>query len=189
MFLVAGSTHGEEERWVAEAWLEALPDWRLVLVPRHPKRIAEVRANLAEAGCDPQLLSELRGGATPDPSRPAVVDTIGELERVFGLADLAFVGGSLVPHGGQNMLEPASQGIPVITGPHLDNFTQEARLLDEAGALVVLEGQEHLAAALGQLGADPERRAAMGEAGQRATEAQQGAAAKTLDALAVTCLP
>ena len=187
--LVAGSTHGEEERWVAEAWREALPDWRLIVVPRHPKRTAEVRSALVEAGCEPQLLSELRAGVEPDPDRPVVVDTIGELEPVFGLADLAYVGGSLVEHGGQNMLEPASQGIPVVTGPYLDNFTQEARILQEAGALVVLEGREGLAPILAELGTDPERRRAMGMAGQRATEAQQGAAAKTLDALEATCLP
>ena len=187
--LVGGSTHGSEERWLAAAWREALPDWRLVLVPRHPKRVGEVRAALAELGLEPQLLSELRAGATPDPDRPAVVDTIGELERVFGLGELAYVGGSLVPHGGQNMLEPASQGLPVVVGPHLDNFTQEARLLAEAEALVVLAGPEGLAPTLAALGADPERRAAMGRAGQAATAAQQGAADKTLDALQRTCLP
>ncbi|MDF1799901.1 MAG: glycosyltransferase N-terminal domain-containing protein [Planctomycetota bacterium] len=187
--LVGGSTHGEEERWLTEAWRESLPDWRLVLVPRHPKRLAEVLAHQKELGIVPQLLSELRAGATPDPARPAIVDTIGELEQVYGLADLVFVGGSLVPHGGQNMLEPASQGIAVLTGPHLDNFTQEARLLDEAGALEVLQGVAGLAPALARLGRDVDARLTMGAAGMHAVRAQQGAAAKTLDALQATCLP
>ena len=187
--LVAGSTHSDEELLVATAMAKHLPDWRLILVPRHPKRTAEVVGSLTAAGIRPQRLSALRAGEVPDPSRVALVDTIGELEAVFGLGDLAFVGGSLVPHGGQNMLEPAAQGIAVITGPYVDNFTQEARILAEAGALELLAKPSDLGAALERLGNDEELRERMGAAGMRATRSQQGAAQKTVEALQATCLP
>ena len=186
---VAGSTHPPEEKYVAEAWLAGLPEARLIIVPRHPKRLAEILKNLAEVGIEPQLLSDLRAGETPDATRPAIVDTIGELERVFGLADIAFVGGSLIPHGGQNMLEPAAQGRPVLTGPNLENFTQEARILTRAQAVRIVADTAELTAALAELGADAELRARMGAAGMEATRSQQGAASLTLRALQVSCLP
>lgn len=186
---VAGSTHPPEEKYVAEAWLAGLPGSRLIIVPRHPKRMTEILKNLAELGIEPQLLSELRAGQVPDATRPAIVDTIGELERVFGLADIAFVGGSLIPHGGQNMLEPAAQGRPVLTGPNLENFTQEARILTRAEAVRIVADTAELTTALAELGADGELRARMGAAGMEATRSQQGAAGLTLRALQASCLP
>jgi 3-deoxy-D-manno-octulosonic-acid transferase len=187
--IVAGSTHPPEERLVTQAWQDGLPAARLIVVPRHPKRISEILKGFAEAGSSPQLLSELRMGEVPDPSRPAIVDTIGELERVFGLADIAFVGGSLVPHGGQNMLEPAAQGCPVLTGPHLENFTQEAALLTRALAVRIVANSKELTLAFTELGQNAELRSMMGAAGMEATRAQQGAAALTIRALQVSCLP
>src|SRR5688572_7179430 len=103
--IVAGSTHDPEELLVTRAWMEGAPAARLVVVPRHPQRAQDVINALTGCGAPPQLLSELRRGETPDPRRPAIVDTIGELESVYALADLVYVGGSLVEHGGQNMLE------------------------------------------------------------------------------------
>ncbi|MFT4710362.1 MAG: 3-deoxy-D-manno-octulosonic-acid transferase [Planctomycetota bacterium] len=158
-------------------------------MPRHPKRMTEILKNLAELGIEPQLLSELRAGQVPDATRPAIVDTIGELERVFGLADIAFVGGSLIPHGGQNLLEPAAQGRPVLTGPNLENFTQEARILTRAEAVRIVADTAELTTALAELGADGELRARMGAAGMEATRSQQGAAGLTLRALQASCLP
>ncbi|HED65849.1 MAG TPA: 3-deoxy-D-manno-octulosonic acid transferase, partial [Planctomycetes bacterium] len=125
--IVAGSTHEPEELLVARAWRDHTPEARLVLVPRHPHRSATVAADLEREGFAVQLLSALRGGLEEnDPAKVAIVDTIGELERVYGLADLVFVGGSLGDFGGHNLLEPAAQGVPVLFGPHVDNFTQEA---------------------------------------------------------------
>lgn len=186
---VAGSTHPGEELRLVSAVGAALPGWRVILVPRHPKRASELAAELGKAGHAVQRLTDLRRGATPDPDVPAMVDTIGELEAVYGLADLVFVGGTLVPHGGQNMLEPAAQGIAVVTGPYLDNFTQEAHILQEAGALEVLGDASELEATLGRLGSDGELRGKMGAAGMAATRAQHGAARKTVEALQQTCLP
>ena len=187
--LVAGSTHDPEERLVRDAFRAASQDARLILVPRHPERAAAVVASLAEDGAAPQRLTELRGGEDPDPSRPLVVDTIGELEGIYGLADLVFVGGSLVPHGGHNMLEPAAQGRPVLYGPHLANFVQEAALLEEAGGSRRVADAEELEAAVRELISDPERRGRMAGAGMRAVEDQKGATARTLALLHAWCLP
>jgi 3-deoxy-D-manno-octulosonic-acid transferase len=105
LLIVAGSTHEPEERLLVEACSRVAPDARLVLVPRHPERTAALARDLAALGRPAQLLSRLRAGEVPDPTRPAIVDTMGELEQVYALADLVYVGGSLVEHGGQNVLE------------------------------------------------------------------------------------
>ena len=167
-----------------------------MIVPRHPERAREVERELARAnaqegaGSDaaPQLLSAMRAGEVPDPSRPAIVDTIGELEKIYGLADIVFVGGSLIPHGGQNMLEPAAQGKPAIFGPHVHNFVQEAALLEEARACIKIASESELGAAFARLLADPELRERMSQAGRRAVEAQKGATERTLEALGARCL-
>ena len=182
--LVAGSTHGTEEALMVRAWRRAAPDARLILVPRHPKRTPEIVRELEGLGVRPQLLSDLRARREePDPTRPALVDSIGELERILGLADLVFVGGSLVEHGGQNVLEPAAQGLAVITGPHTKNFAQEIALLGEHDALQVVSDGAGLERAVGDLMGDPARREAMGRAGLEAVTREKGAAARTLKAL------
>ncbi len=190
LVLVAGSTHAPEERYVLAAAARALPGARVVLVPRHPERGASLVAELAAAGARCQLLSELRSGrAAPDPNAALIVNTIGELERVYALADLVFVGGSLVPHGGQNVLEPAAQGKAVVVGPSVENFAPETALLRRAGACVQLARVEELAQTLARLGADANLRARMGAAGIAAVSTQRGATQRTLDALAETVLP
>jgi 3-deoxy-D-manno-octulosonic-acid transferase len=183
--IVAGSTHEPEEALVAKAWRSGAPGTRLLIVPRHPGRAAEIARELGQAGERVQRLTELRAQAEPpDPARPCVVDTMGELERVYGLADVVFVGGSLIPHGGQNMLEPAAQGKAVIFGPHVENFAREAELLVSSGACVQVRDAEHLACAFGELLAAPERRARMAELGLEVVRTQKGATKRTLDALA-----
>ena len=137
LVLVAGSTHEPEELDIVRAWQARARDLRLILVPRHPERSRAVVRELERMGLSPRRLSALREGEErPDPTEPVLVDTIGELERVYGLADLVFVGGSLVEHGGHNMLEPAAQGCPVLFGPHNANFVHESGLLLEAGAAI-----------------------------------------------------
>jgi len=188
--VVAGSTHEPEERWVTRAWRRAAPDARLILVPRHPERVGSVGERLAAEGVAVQRLTDLRvGRQVPDPERPLLVDTIGELGRVYGLADLVFVGGSLIPHGGQNMLEPAAQGRPVLFGPHVSNFPVGAPLLEGMGAARRVEDPDELARAIGELLADPEARARMAAAGMRAIEQHRGATARTLTLLRERCLP
>ena len=188
MVVVAGSTHEPEERWIAEAWRRGVPRARLVLVPRHPVRAAEVVRGLAELGIPCQRLTELRSGAQElDVSQPLIVDTIGELERVYASSDLVVVGGSFIPHGGQNLLEAAAQGLPVVCGPNMQNFSQEVFLLEEAGACLRAKDSAELAGLLSELEANPERRRAVGSAGLAATERQRGATAQTWRALAPVC--
>ena len=186
---VAGSTHEPEELLVARAARRAVPRARLVLVPRHPDRVEEIGARLREEGIETQRLTELRKGARVDEELPLLVDTIGELERVYALADLVYVGGSLVPHGGQNMLEPAAQGKAVLFGPHTHNFDQEAALLLAAGACLVVPDAAALERELARLLADAPERARMGEAGMAAVAAQRGATRLTLAALEALDLP
>ena len=181
--IVAGSTHDPEEELVVDAWSRGAREARLVLVPRHPERAADVVRSLARRGVRAQRLTELRAGERPDPARPCLADTIGELERIYGLADIVFVGGSLIPHGGQNMLEPAAQGKAVVFGPHVANFAQEASLLVGRGACLQVDDVDALALAFSELVADPALRARMAELGLLVVQDQKGATAFTLEAL------
>jgi 3-deoxy-D-manno-octulosonic-acid transferase len=183
--LVAGSTHDPEERLVAAAAGSA----RLILVPRHLERVPALVRDLGGLGRAPQLLSSLRAGEAPDPSRPVIVDSMGELERVYALADVAFVGGTFTDRGGQNVLEPAAQGKPVVHGPNVWNFAQEAALLERSGASLKVADEAGLERALRDLLADPAARERMARAGIAAVEVQKGAAARTVRALLERCAP
>ncbi len=146
--LLAGSTHpGEEEIALSVlAELESeFPGLRLVLVPRHVERGSEVVRCIERHGREPGVLTRLRTGTACSPRAILLVDTIGELEAFYGIADVVFVGGSLVPIGGHNILEPAAMGRPVLFGPHMDNFRDEARvLLSKEGAVQVKDRAELL---------------------------------------------
>ncbi len=181
--VVAGSTHAPEEEIVARAWRASGARSRLVLVPRHPERAREIEARLAALGFGVQSLSALRSGEPSDIRRIALVDTIGELEAIYGLADLVFVGGSLVAHGGQNMLEPAAQGRAVLFGPHVANFAQEAALLLSSGAALRVDGEQDLARAIRELLGDEPERSRMGAAAMHVVSGQRGATARTLAVL------
>jgi 3-deoxy-D-manno-octulosonic-acid transferase len=157
---------------------------RLVIVPRHAERFEAVAAWLALQG-EPVLRRSANAAApTPDRSaRPPVIliDTIGELSSVWGLADVAYVGGSLrAGRGGQNMMEPAAFGAAVLFGPHTENFRETVEhLLARDGARRVADAAG-LAAALRDDLDDPESAAARGAAGRAYVLAQNGAADRTL---------
>lgn len=186
--LVAGSTHDPEEVAVYRAFEEADPEARIVLVPRHPERAPAIIEALAAEGTRAQRLTEIRAGnEDPDASLPLVVDTIGELERIYGLATIVFVGGSLVPHGGHNMLEPAAQGLPVVYGPHVENFPHEAHILEEAGGARRVSDADDLARTVAMLLSGSEARERMAHAGIGAVEAQKGATERTLSLLRERC--
>jgi 3-deoxy-D-manno-octulosonic-acid transferase len=188
LVFVGGSTHAPEEGLLTRAWRAGAAQTRLILVPRHPQRAEEVARELAELGLRPQRLTRLRAGEQPDRARPALVDTIGELEAVYALADVVFVGGSLAQRGGQNVLEPAALGRPVLHGPHVANFRQEVALLGLAGASRRVEDEQDLVATLRELVADAGLRRGMGAAGRGAVAAQAGATARTLTLLDERCL-
>ncbi|MCL7941422.1 lipid IV(A) 3-deoxy-D-manno-octulosonic acid transferase [Halomonas sp. ATCH28] len=181
---VAGSTHpGEDEQLLAaHARLrERLPDALLVLVPRHPRRFDAVAALCRQA--DLTLARRSRDEWPRDDTAVYLGDTMGELLALYGVADLAFVGGSLVPIGGHNLLEPAALGTPVLTGPALANFSDVAEVMREAGALVEVEDAETLATELRRLFGDREERRRLAEAGRGVVAANRGALARTLAGL------
>ncbi len=179
---VAGSTHRGEEAIVLDVYLHLrarVPTLTLVLAPRHPERVAEVERLVRERRLQPVRRSEL----PKSQARGAViiVDTVGELAQIYRVASVVFVGGSLAPTGGHNMLEPALLRKPVLFGPHTTNFRESAELLLEAeGALVARDGAE-LEAHMGALLMDAERRRLMGEAAFKAVAGRRGAIKHTLE--------
>ena len=182
---IAASTHaGEEEQVLAAHWrLRArFDDALLVLVPRHPERFAPVARLTRRAGFRSRLRSE-QGEALGADAEVLVGDSMGELMLFFAASDVAFVGGSLVPVGGHNILEPAALGVPVITGPHTFNFTEIVRLARERGALLEASDGASLAQTLEALFANPNRRFEVGEAGARLVEENRGALERTLAVL------
>jgi len=126
------------------------------------------------------------GGTSAGAAAPAsaaqvlLVDTVGELGALYGAADVAFVGGSLVPIGGHNLLEPAAVGIPVLTGPHYSNGKDIARLLLDRGAALQVNDARELAAAVKRLLADPTERRRVGAIGREIVEANRGSVARLL---------
>jgi 3-deoxy-D-manno-octulosonic-acid transferase len=118
----------------------------------------------------------------PD-TRVLLVDTVGELAALYASADVAFVGGSLVPVGGHNLLEPAALGIPVVTGPYQANGRDIAQLLLLEGAAVQVAGAAELGAVVQALLTDPERRRRIGASGRRVVEANRGSVARLLELL------
>ena len=181
---VAGSTHGGgEEQAVLEAHRQvraAHPGTLLVLAPRHPPRFTEVAQALEAAG-----VSFVRRSASVDHGAGAdcavvLLDSLGELLGFYAAADVAFVGGSLVPVGGHNLLEPAALGVPVLTGPHTFNSEQIARLLIARGAAQVVHDAAELGARVSELLADPRARERMGAAGSASVDSNRGALEKLL---------
>jgi len=173
---VAGSTHEGEEAAVLDAHLrvlERVPDALLVLVPRHPQRFDAVRELLAKRR--ERSVYRSSGEAIAASTRVLLGDTMGELLTFYAAADAAFVAGSLVPVGGHNLLEPASVGCPVITGPHNFNGEEIARLLVDSGAARVVADAGQLAGAVTDLFRDPGLRAEMGGAGKAVLDANRGA--------------
>ncbi len=155
--LVAGSTHPGEEAAVLDAW-QALPGWRLVLAPRHPQRFGEV-AGLLEARRIPFVRRSI---PSPGAWRVLLLDTMGELGAAYAAGALAFVGGSLVPVGGHNVLEPALSGVGVLVGPHTGHVEEDVRRLEAGGGLRRLPDAAGLAQALRDLAADPTGRERLG---------------------------
>ncbi|PZP25207.1 lipid IV(A) 3-deoxy-D-manno-octulosonic acid transferase [Pseudomonas kuykendallii] len=181
---IAASTHAGEDEVLLDAHRQLLarrPDALLILVPRHPERFGAVFELCRQGG----FVSVRRStGERPDAGTSVLVgDTMGELLFLYALADLAFVGGSLVPNGGHNLLEPAALGKPVLSGPHLFNFLDIAAQLREAGALVEVADGDALADRLDGLFAHRAQAQAMADAGLRVMRANEGALGRLLAGL------
>jgi 3-deoxy-D-manno-octulosonic-acid transferase len=184
---VAGSTHAGEEEQVlaAHALLQAhRPDSLLLLVPRHKDRFAAVADLLARRGVKFARRSDMARASPAAGSlldqQVLLVDTIGELEALYASADVAFVGGSLVPIGGHNLLEPAALGLPVLTGPSHFNSKEIALLLLRRGAALQVANPQELAAALQRLLDQPAERRRMGNIGKGIVESNRGSVDRLL---------
>ncbi len=180
---VAGSTHGGgEEQALLEAQrrVRALhPEALLVLAPRHPQRFAEVAALLHQAGVSFVRRSQ-GAAAAAHTCEVLLLDSLGELLDFYAAADVAFVGGSLVPIGGHNLLEPAALGVPILTGPYNSNSEEIARLLIASGAAEVVRDAATLGARVGALLANPEARVRIGAQGRASVDSNRGALGKLL---------
>ncbi len=179
--LVAGSTLAPEEEILLETY-DALhrshSELFLILAPRHPERFEEVTELAQSLG--------LRVGRRSLLSCPVadmdvmVLDTIGELASLYGKADLVFVGGSLAPWGGHNLIEPAAVGKPILFGPHMSNFREIAALFLDADAAMQVRDRDHLRDVLENLMSDPALRNSLGEKARRLVEENRGAVQKTV---------
>ncbi|WMJ70430.1 lipid IV(A) 3-deoxy-D-manno-octulosonic acid transferase [Stenotrophomonas sp. 24(2023)] len=178
---IAASTHEGEEAAVLDLHrrLRARhPDLLLLWAPRHPERFPKVEALAREQGC---AVATRRGQQWPDAATDVfVIDTLGELMSFYACAQVAFVGGSLQPIGGHNLLEPAAMGTPAVTGPHLHNFSEISRRMREAGALLIGEDVQAVGDALQQLLDDAGQRETMARAGCALVNSGRGALARTL---------
>ncbi len=183
---VAGSTVEGEETLVLTAFREmraVFPAARLLLAPRHPERFEAVPALIAAAGFSGTRRTSL-GAEGWREGDVLLLDTLGELASLYPAADVVFVGGSLVPKGGHNVLEAAVSGKAVVVGPHMENFQEIAREFLGEGALVQIAGAESLGAETVALLRDDERRQRIGKQAQALVERNRGAVERTLEALA-----
>ena len=169
--MVAGSVRAGDESHVMEAWKileKQFPDLRLVVVPRHLKNVAVLERLFAQESQPVSLYSRLLDGETSAPSRVVLVDRIGPLFDLYGIASVAFVGGSMSPKGGQNILEPAAWACPVLYGPYTDNFEDAVNALDKEGAGGMVRDGKELASRITELLSDNAAANAVGKAARRA---------------------
>lgn len=181
---IAASTREGEDALVIQAHRQLLasqPDALLILVPRHLERFDTAAAQLREAGL--AFVRRSSGEAVGPEVQVLLGDSMGELMFLYALADIAFVGGSLVETGGHNPLEPIALGLPVIMGPHRFNFLEITAQLLEHGALCEVTDAQALADQVAVLLSEPARAAAMREAGLAVLKANQGALKRLLDGL------
>ena len=183
---LAASTREGEEALALDALVEmAAPEVLLVLVPRHPQRFDAVAREIAARGL--RYVRRSRDELPDVATRVWLGDSMGEMFAWYRLADLALIGGSLLPYGGQNLIEAAAVGCPVLIGPHRWNFAAASRDAIACGAAVELTDLAQLAGTVGRLLSDPARLTGMAQAALRFARSHRGAAARTL-ALVEDCL-
>lgn len=180
--IVAGSTvEGEEEHVLAafRAVAKDVSNAVLILAPRHPERFAAVAAMLQSSGFPVRRRSQWNA-TEPIPSGVFLLDTIGELGVTYSLADIAFVGGSLAPRGGHNILEPAMYGVPTIVGPHTENFRDIVELFRRADAVLIVRDAQQLQTEIIDLLKHAQRRAQLGGRAADLVHSQSGATERAL---------
>ncbi|MDC0708937.1 3-deoxy-D-manno-octulosonic acid transferase [Stigmatella sp. ncwal1] len=180
--LMAGSTHEGEEALLLSVYrrlLPAHPSLRLVVAPRYIDRAERILGLAREAG----LTAGLRSRNNPEGGQVVVLDTMGELGRAYRLATLVFVGGSFTKRGGQNILEPAGQGKPVLYGPHMDNFQDSVQVLEGRGGIQVQDA-EALHLRVSELLSRPEALQALGEQARQTVSQISGASRRNVEHMA-----
>lgn len=183
---VAGSTHNGEEAIIQQAFTlikKENPHLMLVVAPRHPERSGSVARIFGAAGFDVAALSTLGGRVSPAPADVIVIDTLGMLKKLYALADVAMVGGSLIQIrgiGGHNPLEPAAFAKPIIFGPHMHNFREIAAMLTAAGGAIQVGDGKALHKTVNDLLNDRDRARKIGQSAHRVFDANKGAVAKTM---------
>lgn len=176
---LAGSTHQGEENIILDIFRQirpSFPDMRLIIAPRRTERAEEIQRLARSKGFKTATRTAI---ATHSVSYDVLIlDTMGELGRVYGVAGISFVGGSLVPEGGHNLLEPASFGCPVLFGPHMDDFKIMAELILEAGGGIRVNDPQQLLQCVLDLFSQPEKRYAIGARARQFVKSNQGALAR-----------
>jgi 3-deoxy-D-manno-octulosonic-acid transferase len=178
---IAASTREGEERYILDAHqqlLKRFADLLLILVPRHPERFNGVAREVLSAGVE--IVRRSSGERCQERTQVYLGDTMGEMLRLYAVADVAYVGGSLVPTGSHNMLEPAALGKPVLFGPHRFNFAEISQLLIDQGAAQEVTSAGELADAVAALLQQPEKRRRQGQQGRRVVEQNRGALQRLL---------
>jgi 3-deoxy-D-manno-octulosonic-acid transferase len=178
---IAASTHDDEEKKVLVAFRELrrkYPDLLLLLVPRHPERFLSVAKISRRDGFNTVLRSELQGPVSED-TEVIVADSMGELLKLYTASDVAFVGGSLVPVGGHNVLEACAVGLPVIFGPHMFNFDEISQLTLSRKAGIQVDSNRDLVAAVETYLDDANLRFETGEKGKKLVQQNRGALERT----------
>ncbi len=181
LVLLGGSTHAGEEELLAQIFLklrQSFPSLCLFLAPRHVERVREIREHLENLSLKVCLASEAEthGDSKPD---CVLLDKTGELQRWYGIATVVFIGKSLTAHGGQNPVEPIAAGVPVIFGPHMENFARLAKSLVAKNGAIEVRDADELEKAVGKLLGDPEARRFLVENAQHVLMEHRGATART----------
>lgn len=180
---LAASTHQGEDEVILDAFAQVrsqIKNVLLVLVPRHPERFNSVNNLCTSRGFN---VSKRSAGQVTAATDIIIGDTMGELLLLFGASDIAFVGGSLVPNGGHNFIEPAAWQLPLLSGKHVFNFAEVARLLQQAGALTLVSSASELAEQIQLLALNSEERNQRGITALSVANENRGALKKTLNAI------
>ena len=183
--IVAGSTHLGEEKLIGEVLSSVhrnIPGVGLLLAPRHLERVAQVEADLRDAGISPVRWSRIKD--TGGEHQAVILDVMGELADAYGCATMAIIGGSFIPHGGQNPIEAARWAVPCLCGPHMENFAEVTREMVKQGGAIQLSGRENLETAVMKWLDDPVTRKRAGEAARRVVQNNQGASERTAEYIA-----
>ena len=185
--VVAGSTEEGEERMVLDVFKKLKlqhPDSFLILAPRHLNRLKQVENELIKSGLKYMRRTQIKHETAAINNLDVILlDTIGELFSLYSIAEVAFVGGSLIPFGGHNVLEPAMHSVPVLFGPHMDHFKESSGLLLKSGGAMMVNGSQELFLKISELLRNEDKRKEMGKMAHNFIKKHQGPADKTVDLL------